>query len=143
MSASMDNFWLYIGVKYGLPAIFALLIAIFFAVRWISRHPLTDPFDRACRAGYLTTLGGLFIAGATVHFWHAIMSFTLFFLASGLWIITGGARTEGTDAQEADAAQPKELVYTRSHNAHTRAPRQTPGYARTAHGQSDMREKVP
>jgi len=73
----------------------------------------------SCRAGYLTTLGGLFIAGATVHFWHALMAFTMFFLASGLWMITGGERCEDQDTGPPEP-QKKELTYTRSKNQHER-----------------------
>ena len=91
MSSSVDNFWLLLTMYYGLPFIVMFAGAVLVAVRRVSRQPLVDPLERACRAGYLTTLGGLVIAGGTVHYWHSLMSFALFMFGSGLWIVSGGA----------------------------------------------------
>ncbi|MEP5176746.1 O-antigen ligase family protein, partial [Marinobacter alexandrii] len=80
MSSSVDNFWLLIAMKYGLPASLAFMAAILLIVRRVSLAPLTDLVDRAGRAGYLVSLGGVVLAGATVHYWHGIGACVLFFM---------------------------------------------------------------
>ncbi|MEX0338905.1 MAG: O-antigen ligase family protein [Arenibacterium sp.] len=97
MSGSADNFWLLMTMQYGLPFFVAFALAMFFIVRRTSRQPLSDPLDRASRAGYLVTLGGVVMAGATVHYWTAMMAFVMFFFGSGMWIICGGARSRVED----------------------------------------------
>jgi len=91
MGGSIDNFWLLVAMQFGLPAIGSFVIALVIIVWRLSRATLKNPFDQACRAGYLVTLGGIVIAGGTVHYWHAIMAFVLFFFGSGVWMISGGA----------------------------------------------------
>jgi hypothetical protein len=92
MSDSVDNFWLLLTMQYGLPFIAMFMGALFLILRRVSRQPLTDPVDRACRAGYLTTFGGVALAGGTVHYWQNMFVFVLFLFGMGIWICTGGAR---------------------------------------------------
>lgn len=103
MSSSMDNFWLYLAVFYGLPMILLLGLALFFIVRDTGRTTLHTAFERDCRTGYLITLAGIFIGGATVHYWHGVMALMMFLIGSGLWIVTGGKvpATDGHDAEQA------------------------------------------
>lgn len=100
MSGSVDNFWLLIAMKYGLPASLAFMTAILLIVRRVSLAPLTDLVDRASRAGYLVSLGGIVMAGATVHYWHGIGSFVLFFIGTGAW----AAQSFGTPPADPDPA---------------------------------------
>ncbi|MEM7777762.1 MAG: O-antigen ligase family protein [Pseudomonadota bacterium] len=113
MSASMDNFWLFIGVHYGLPSIAMLLGAIFLIVRLASRVKLHTEQENLCRAAYLVTIGGLIVAGGTVHYWHAMMAFVMFIFGTGIWTISGGtARQVDGEAHEAKVT-PQRSRYTR------------------------------
>jgi hypothetical protein len=94
MSASVDNFWLLLTMQYGLPFIAMFAGALCLILRRVGRAALPDPVDRACRAGYLTTFGGVVLAGGTVHYWQTMFAFVLFLFGSGIWIISGGARPE-------------------------------------------------
>lgn len=86
MSASIDNFWLVVAMRYGLPASIAFMAAVILMVRRIAHAELTDLTDRMARAGYLVSLGGLILAGGTVHYWQAIAVYFLFFIGAGMWM---------------------------------------------------------
>lgn len=110
LGASTDNFWLLVAMRYGVPSFALLALAVFVIIRQSSRVPLTDPKDRACRAAFLTTIGGLIIAGGTVDYWKAMLAFFMFLLGSGVWTFTGGARSApsvGEEAAEEDADSEK------------------------------------
>ena len=93
MSASVDNFWLLIAMRHGVPALLMFAAAIVLIMLRSARQTMIDPLDRACRAGYLTALGGIIIAAGTVHYWRAIFTFVIFIIGSGVWMFTGGARS--------------------------------------------------
>jgi hypothetical protein len=92
LTDSVDNFWLLLTMQYGLPFIAMFAGALFLILRRVSLQALSDPVDRACRAGYLTTFGGLVIAGGTVHYWQTMFAFVLFLFGMGVWMISGGAK---------------------------------------------------
>ena len=86
MSDSMDNFWLVIAVRYGLPALvllLALLIGLVFAVG--RRKNLPADWRRA-RHAWAFTLFGISVAAATVHLWNALFVLFLFLLGAGAWL---------------------------------------------------------
>ena len=97
MSSSVDNFWLLITMQYGLPFLAMFAGALLLILRRLSRQELADPLDRACRAGYLTTVGGIVIAGGTVHYWSTMFAFVVFVFGMGVWMIAGGAKPAGAD----------------------------------------------
>ncbi len=92
MKASFDNFWLLTAMRHGVPALGMFALGIILIIRKMAQQPLIDPRDRACRAGYLTALGGIIIAGGTVHYWKQLFVFVMFIIGSGVWLFTGGAR---------------------------------------------------
>jgi hypothetical protein len=127
MKASFDNFWLLTAMRHGVPAFAMFALGIALIVRKMSRQPLIDPLDRACRAGYLTALGGIIIAGGTVHYWKQLLVFVMFIIGSGVWIFTGGAREPA--ARTADPPEePRTRPGPRVRDAPSRRP--TPGLAR-------------
>ncbi len=86
MSDSMDNFWLVISVRYGLPALvllLALLIGLVFTAG--RRKDLPDDWRRA-RHAWAFTLFGISVAAATVHLWNALFVLFLFLLGAGAWL---------------------------------------------------------
>lgn len=114
MSDSVDNFWLLIAMRFGLPAIIMLGLAVFLIVRQVSRAELSNEEDKLTRSAFLVALGGVAIAGGTVHFWHAMMSFALFLFGAGVWAATNGHISAETNALEEDAREvPRRSRYTR------------------------------
>ena len=87
MPPSIDNFWLFYAVHYGLPASFLLLLAflsIFLAVGF--KKGLDDKIT-AYRTAFLITMTAFFLVGWTVHFWDAAYVLFLFLMGSGVWIL--------------------------------------------------------
>lgn len=85
-SGSADNFWLLTAMRYGIPSFLFLAAALVVTITRLSWAPLTDPLDRACRAGILVTMAGLIVAGGTVHYWNSMLSFVTFLLFSGIYL---------------------------------------------------------
>lgn len=87
MSASMDNYWLALAVRYGLPALVLFLGAIIWTVLKLSGRRFDSPFVRDCRKAWCITLVGFIVAGATVHYWNAVFCLFIFMIGSGVWML--------------------------------------------------------
>jgi hypothetical protein len=98
MSDSMDNFWLVIAVRYGLPAL-AFLLALLLGLVWCAgrRNDLPEDWRRA-RHAWAFTLFGITVAAATVHLWNALFVLFVFLIGAGAWLI---------DARPGRAAAPR------------------------------------
>jgi hypothetical protein len=100
MSDSMDNFWLVVAVRYGLPAL-AFLLALLLGLVWCAgrRKDLPDDWRRA-RHAWAFTLFGISVAAATVHLWNALFVLFVFLIGAGAWLVdakpgrTASARRE-------------------------------------------------
>ncbi|MCK0168694.1 O-antigen ligase domain-containing protein [Jannaschia sp. S6380] len=113
-SGSMDNFWLVMGVRYGVPGFafialgWAWQVARLMRVRLGPGHPLLF-IRRAC----VFTLLGLSFTLATVHVWGNLFSFTLFVLGATAWLVQPGATDMGAPPPApAGPARPR-TSYTR------------------------------
>ena len=86
MSDSMDNFWLLIAMRYGLPA-WALLVGLMLGLVYAvgRRKGLPETWRRA-RHAWAFTLFGIAVAAATVHLWNALFVLFLFLIGSGAWL---------------------------------------------------------
>ncbi len=94
MSDSMDNFWLLIAVRYGLPAWF-MLVALMFGLLFLigSRKRLPQNWLDA-RHAWAFTLFGITVAAATVHLWNALFVLFAFLIGSGVWMYDTNPRPE-------------------------------------------------
>jgi hypothetical protein len=98
MSDSMDNFWLVIAVRYGLPAL-AFLLALLLGLVWCAGRRKDLPEDwRRARHAWAFTLFGITVAAATVHLWNALFVLFVFLIGAGAWLI---------DARPGRAAAPR------------------------------------
>jgi hypothetical protein len=87
MSASMDNFWLVVAVRYGLPALLFLVAAILLVIAGATgQRGRSDEWIR-CRTGWIVTIAAISIASCTVHLWNNTFGFFLFFLGAGTWLV--------------------------------------------------------
>lgn len=105
MSGSIDNFWLLIAMRHGLPAIILFGGATLLILRRLSLVRLDDPVHHAARAGYLISLGGMIFAGFTVHYWNALFVWFMFLLGAGAWLLD--VPQGGVAADPAAAAPPR------------------------------------
>lgn len=98
-STSMDNFWLVIMVRYGLPAFFFLSYAIFLLFyKAGTNKDLHEGYLAKIRFGWLFSMTGFIISGWTVHFWNNLYIWFFFLLGSGAWLsFTHSPEEHGTE----------------------------------------------
>jgi hypothetical protein len=84
MGSSVDNFWLLIALRHGLPSLTLFAFAIYAVLSSLGRLK-TEELDRH-RKGLIISLFGFIIGGATVDYWGTIYSYFMFLLGSGLWM---------------------------------------------------------
>ncbi|WP_139188385.1 hypothetical protein [Aliiruegeria lutimaris] len=87
MSDSMDNFWLLITVRYGLPALFFLLALMLGLVIAAGRRKNLPKDWINARHAWAFTLFGISVAAATVHLWNALFVLFMFLVGSGAWLV--------------------------------------------------------
>ncbi len=86
MGGSIDNFWLVVAVRYGLPG-FLFIAGSFFAVCFGLGRLRNLSYEAAqCRKALIITICGLMLSICTVHVWDAPYVLILFLLGSGMWI---------------------------------------------------------
>lgn len=86
MSDSMDNFWLLIAMRYGMPAwfmLFGLLIGLVYVVG--RKKKLPQNWQRA-RHAWAFTLFGISVVACTVHLWNALFVLFMFLIGCGVWM---------------------------------------------------------
>ena len=107
MGSSMDNFWLVIAVRHGLPAFFLFSAGVLLVMYRLGRWKTQDLELADYRKGLLISLGGLVIAGVTVHFWSQIYVLFMFLLGSGVWMLDFQRRRSSPSARMTPAASPR------------------------------------
>ena len=98
-SNSMDNFWLIVGVRYGIPAFLMLTIGYGLIISYVMKRDFSSDLEmRLIRQAWVFTFLGLTFTLCTVHIWTNIYSFVFFVFGAGVWMITELPRqqNEGT-----------------------------------------------
>lgn len=115
MPSSVDNFWLLMAMRYGLPVI-AGIAAVLGYMGWRitseKRGSLLDDLGR----GWLITMSGLVLVGCTVHFWNVAFVLFFFFLGMGVWLLGSERYPHGeeiavSDAQPAPIYRPRQTLF--------------------------------
>lgn len=130
-SGSMDNFWLVMTVRYGLPGFLFLAVGYAWAIRLIMRRDFTrDAVLTLIRRAWVFTFLGLSFTLVTVHVWGSIYSFIFFIFGAGIWLIAAQPAMPSGDkgSEPAYGADP---------------PRQGPRYSRFPPGASPRRRGAP
>ncbi|MFN4128281.1 MAG: O-antigen ligase domain-containing protein [Paracoccaceae bacterium] len=87
-SGSMDNFWLVIAVRYGIPALLLLAAGYALAIYHVMRRNFdADPLLLQIRRAWVLTFLGLTFTLCTVFVWTNIYSFVFFMFGAGIWLI--------------------------------------------------------
>ena len=88
-SGSMDNFWLVIGVRHGVPGFLTLAGGMTWLVWTAARRDMgPDPQIRNIRLAWVLTFVSLGLSMATVHVWGTIYGYIFFMLGAGAWLTT-------------------------------------------------------
>ncbi len=87
MPPSIDNYWLVIAVRFGLPALIFMVGGFLYLFLKIAYTKFSDPVVAEAKKAYLYTLTGLFVAMCTVHLWNATYVFFMFLIGAGVWFL--------------------------------------------------------
>jgi hypothetical protein len=105
-SGSMDNFWLVMAVRYGMPGLVTIAIGFADAIRLIGTRDFSaDRMVSQFRLAWVFTFLGLSFTLATVHIWTSIYSFVFFMIGAGLWMGTYQPAAEGDPDAEPEPAR--------------------------------------
>lgn len=89
VSGTMDNFWLVMAVRYGIPGLLLLASGyVFGVVKVMRRNFEADPVLTYIRRAWVFTFLGLSFTLTTVHVWSNIYSFIFFMFGAGMWLTT-------------------------------------------------------
>lgn len=113
-SGSMDNFWLVMAVRYGLPGFFFLAVGYVIAIARVMRRKFEgDAVLQNFRMAWVFTFLGLTFTLCTVHVWTNIYSFVFFMLGAGIWFITAEPNTGGGAEQKTEEESKRLSRFTR------------------------------
>lgn len=104
-SGSMDNFWLVMAVRYGIPGFAFIAIGYGLAMWKIARRQFDG--DRTLwnlRRAWLFSFIGLTFTISTVHIWTTIYAFVFFMFGAGMWLLTAQPKDD-TAADAVDEGQ--------------------------------------
>ncbi len=88
-SASVDNFWLLMAMRYGIPAFLAVALGFVLGILHISlRRTDGDEAFTEARLGWVISMIALSFVLATVFIWGTAFSLTLALFGAGMWMIT-------------------------------------------------------
>jgi O-antigen ligase len=87
MPDSIDMFWLYHAILFGLPAGILMMSSFLLTVLSVGFKKIADPDLARYRIAFLIVMTGYFLAGWTVHFWNATYVLFLFLMGSGAWLV--------------------------------------------------------
>ncbi len=97
MVASVDNFWLYIAMRYGLPG-FLLIAACFVGLTvMVVRRSFVQRDLSMYRRGWVFCMLAIIIAGGTVHFFGTALPQVMLLLGAGAWMIDVDDRRKRPD----------------------------------------------
>ena len=88
VGSSVDNFWLLMAMRYGIPAFLLLVTGYVWIIASLMRRDFrSDPVLTQFRLAWVFTFLGMSFTLCTVHVWEAMYSFTFFMLGAGVWMM--------------------------------------------------------
>jgi hypothetical protein len=107
MPASVDNYWLLMAMRFGLPG-FALLASTWAVLIWrMTRRDFSNsPVLQEIRRAYIFSFMGLFAAMATVSVWNVALSAIFLLAGSSVWLLYVDAGETVTDTDTTAARRP-------------------------------------
>ncbi|MEP3347014.1 MAG: O-antigen ligase family protein [Litoreibacter sp.] len=90
-SGSMDNFWLVLAVRYGVPG-FALCVSAYLLGLFRVMFSSVSPELQQIRRAWVICFIGLTFTLCTVHIWTSVFSYVWFLYGAGLWLINPNSK---------------------------------------------------
>ena len=120
-TGSVDNYWLVMAMKYGIPGFSLVVSGYFIGLFKVGRHDLSFSTRASrLRLAWMITFCGLSFTLTTVHVWTSIYSFVFFFFGSGLWMANytaADAGDTGATLAPEKTLRARSLSYSRDHAA--------------------------
>lgn len=136
---SMDNFWLVMAIRYGIPGFVAIAIGYASALYLVGRRKFMPGSVLAnLQFGWMVVFLGLSFTLTTVHIWTAVYSYVFFLLGAGIWMADATDDSGLKEAVAESAADRRRVSYSRGAAA-------GPVHARDlqpSHSRSEPAEKV-
>ena len=129
LASTVDNFWLLIAMRHGLPAFGFLALATGLHIFAIVRRHNLNPDAQLVRKGYMITLAGLIFTLSTVFIWEAMNVMVMFFIGAGAFLYTSRSNQPEATSGTPDQSLPQVRRglplsrYTPSHTTRTAFPR--------------------
>ena len=82
MSDSVDSFWLFTAMKFGVPSLIFLILTQYFIFKSLMVN-VRSPIINNLRLGWVVSMLGIIFVGFTVHFWSSSFSGYSIFLGIG------------------------------------------------------------
>lgn len=122
MSPSMDNFWLVLAVRYGLPT-FGLLFGAIFLVLWRAGRRIMPTQEHILhRRGMIISIVAVLVAICSVHLWNATYAWLMFVVGCTAWMMEVGDPPGAAATTEAAAkGDPEQAALARAARAKRRA----------------------
>lgn len=96
MPPSIDMFWLYNAITYGLPAGLLMVAVVLTSIARLALAAIDDPRSSRFRFACIAALVGYFVVGWTVHFWNGTYVLFMFLLGAGAFLPASATdRAEG------------------------------------------------
>lgn len=86
MPPSIDMFWLYNAIVYGLPGGVLMLLFYFSGLLSVAMTRSIDQRHDDYRAAWMISMASFFLTGWMVHFWNGTYVFFLFMVGAGIWL---------------------------------------------------------
>lgn len=103
MTGSIDNFWLFLAIVFGLPALLFFAGAFLVSMVAVGRRDFSAaPALQPLRLAWMFTMISLSLVLATVAIWGEMYAMVLFVLGSGLWMITAETSPQTPQPQSPD-----------------------------------------
>lgn len=116
-SGTVDNFWLVMAMRYGLPGFFLLVVGYVLGIfRVMRRRFKGSPDLMNLQRGWVFVFVGMTFTLSTVHIWSTVYSYVFFLFGAGMWLIWAKPEEVPEDedgAQEAADAQSRYTRFTR------------------------------
>ena len=113
LTASVDNFWLVVALRYGMVGLGLLVAAYVMHFRAIAKAEIGRAADKQVRLGYLVTLFALALTLVTVHIWGNLSVIVMFFIGAGGWLYTTDLSEGGTAGGEDEPTGRARTAYSR------------------------------
>jgi O-antigen ligase len=121
---SVDNFWLLMAMRYGIPGFLFLVVGYVVAIFGVMRRDFSsDPVLENIRRAWVFTFLGLSFTLSTVHVWTSIYSFTFFIFGAGVWLISASTTHPAAIRPASDSSTDRDALPAEANGTARAGPR--------------------